>query len=70
MSLIKKSVLSNFNSVNYTATIQLIGSDKAYLEGISVAKNISASEMIVGRNLLVVLLDEHNVKDAVVVAVY
>jgi hypothetical protein len=70
MSLIKKAVLNYFDPVNYIATVHLIGSDKAYLEGVSVAKNISASEMIAGRNLLVVLLDGHNTKDAVVVAVY
>ena len=37
MSL-KKGVLKSFNSGDYTATVQLAGSYKVYLEGIAVAR--------------------------------
>ena len=69
MSL-RKAVLKSFNSGDYTATIQLGGSYKAYLEGIAVARNLPAVEMALGRKVAVVLFDEHNPKEAVVIAVY
>ncbi len=69
MSL-RKAVLKNFNSGDYTATIQIAGSNKAYLEGIAVARNIPSAEMVTGRKVVTVFFDEHNTKEAVVVAVY
>ena len=69
MSL-KKAVLKSFNSGNYTATIQLAGSYKTYLEGVAVARNLPAAEMALGRKVAVIFFDEHNPKEAVVVAVY
>ena len=69
MSL-RKAVLKSFNSVDYTATIQVSGSYKAYLEGVAVARNIPAVEMAAGRKVAVIFFDEHNTKEAVVAAVY
>jgi len=67
---LRKSVLRSFNSGNYTATIQLAGSYKVYLEGVAVARNLPSAEMITGRKVAVIFFDEHNPKEAVVVAVY
>ena len=67
---IRKAILKSFNSANYTATVQLAGSLKVYLEDIAVARNLPAAEMIAGRKVAVVFFDEHNPKEAVVVAVY
>ncbi len=69
MSL-RKAVLKSFNSGNYTATIQLTSSYKAYLEDIAVARNLPAVEMALGRKVAVIFFDEHNPKEAVVIAVY
>ncbi len=69
MSL-RKGVLKSFNSGDYTATVQLASSYKVYLEGVSVARNIPASEMTAGRKVAVILFDEHNAREAVVVAAY
>ncbi len=69
MSL-RKGMLKSFNSGDYTATVQLAGSHKVYLEGIAVARNLPAAEMALGRKVAVVFFDEHNAKEAVVVAVY
>ena len=66
----RKAILKSFNSGDYTATIQLCGSYKAYLEGIAVARDIPASQMALGRKLVVIFFDEHNPKEAVVIAVY
>ena len=69
MSL-RKAVLKSFNSGDYTATLQVTGSYKAYLGGIAVARNLPAAEMAVGRKVAVIFFGEHNPRDAVVVAVY
>ena len=67
---LRKAMLRSFNSGNYTATIQLAGSYKTYLEGIAVARNLPAVEMALGRKVAFIFFDEHNPKEAVVVAVY
>jgi len=67
---LRKAILKSFNSGDYTATVQLTGSYKAYLESIAVARNIPAAEMALGRKVAVVFFDEHNPKEAVVIAVY
>ena len=69
MSL-RKAILKGFNSTSYTATIQLTASRKVYLEGVAVARNLPAVEMVVGRRVAVTFFDEHNAKEAVVIAVY
>jgi hypothetical protein len=46
------------------------GSYKVYLEDIAVAGNIAAAEMTAGRKMAVLFFDEHNPKEAVVIAVY
>ena len=67
---LRKGVLRSFNSSNYTATVQLAGSYKVYLEDITVARNLPTAEMVLGRKVAVIFFDEHNAKEAVVVAVY
>ena len=69
MSL-RKAILKSFNSGDYTATIQLTGSYKAYLEGVTVARNLPLVEMVIGRKVAVIFFDDHNAREAVVVAVY
>ena len=67
---VRKGVLKSFNSGDYTATVQLAGSYKVYLEGIAVARNLPAAEMALGRNVAVIFFNDHNPKDAVLIAVY
>jgi hypothetical protein len=67
---LRKAVLRSFNSGNYTATVRLASSYKVYLEDIAVARNLPSGEMVTGRKVAVVFFDEHNPKEAVVVAVY
>jgi hypothetical protein len=68
--IVKKAILRSFNSENYTATIEISGSGNTYLEDVPVARNLPAPEMSAGSNLVVIFFDAHNVKDAVVMAVY
>ena len=67
---IRKGMLKSFNSSNYTATVQLVGSYKVYLEDITVARNLPTAEMTTGRKVAVIFFDEHTPKEAVVIAVY
>ncbi len=67
---LRKAVLRSFNSGNYTATVQLAGGYKVYLEDVTVARNLPVTEMTSGRKVAVIFFDEHNPKEAVVVAVY
>jgi len=67
---LREGVLHGFSPTEYTATVQLAGSHKVYLEDIVVARNLPSAELIVGRKVAVVFFDEHNTKEAVVVAVY
>lgn len=67
---LRKGVLKSFNSGSYSATVQLSGSYKVYLEDIAVARNIATEEMVAGRKIAVLFFDEYNPKEAVVVAVY
>jgi len=67
---LRKAVLRSFNSGNYTATVQLVGGYKVYLEDVTVARNLPVAEMTSGRKVAVIFFDEHNPKEAVVVAVY
>ena len=67
---LKKATLRSFNSGNYTATVQLSGSYKVYLEDVTVARNIQSAEMTTGRKVAVMFFDEYNPKEAVLLAVY
>jgi len=67
---LRKGVLKSFNSGAYTATVQLASSYKVYLEDVAVARNLPSVEMVAGRKVAVIFFDEHNAKEAVVMAVY
>ena len=67
---IRKGILKSFNDSVYTATVQLSGSYKVYLEDIPVARNIPSSEMTAGRKVAIVFFDEHQAKETVIVAVF
>ena len=67
---LRKGMLKSCDSGAYTATVQLASSYKAYVEDVAVARNIPSAERTLGRKVAVVFFDEHNVKEAVVVAVY
>jgi len=67
---VKRGLLKGFDSGDYTATVQLAGSHKAYLEGVAVARNLPVAEMTPGRQVAVVVFNEHNSSGAVIIAVY
>ncbi|MEW6155777.1 MAG: hypothetical protein AB1673_17625 [Actinomycetota bacterium] len=69
--MVVKGILRSWDSVNYKATAELVGSQKARLEDIAVARNIPSAEMVAGRYLAVqVFGGRPDPKEAVVVAVF
>jgi len=67
---IRKAILKGFNAGSYTATVQISGSNTAYLESVAVARNIPQAEMVSGRFLAVLFGDAHNPAETVIIAVY
>lgn len=67
---VKYARLRGYDPAAHTAALEISGGSRAYLEGVKVARNIAADEMVNGRGLVVVFLAEHNAQTAVVVAVF
>ena len=67
---IRKAILKGFNAGSYTATVQISGSNTAYLESVAVARNIPQAEMVSGRLLAVLFGKAHNPAETVIIAVY
>lgn len=67
---VRQGNLKSFDLSSYTAAVQLSGDNRAYLEGVKVARNIDAGEMTAGRRVAVIFFDKHNAGEAVVAAVY
>lgn len=68
--MIKRGILKAFDSVTYTATVQIAGSLSVWLEDVPVNRGIETTDMVVGRNVALIFLDPGNPSDAVVVAVW
>jgi hypothetical protein len=68
--IIRKAFIRSFDTQLFVATLQLSGSDKAYMENVTVARSIPSAEMVSGRRAAVLFFDENSASDAVVIAVY
>lgn len=67
---VRAGVVKAFDVGTYRATVQIAGSDAAWLHGTPVARNIAAAEVVAGRRCAVLFLDDTNPEDAVVIAVW
>ena len=67
--MIEVAVLKSFDSQDYRAGVQLVGSVTTYFDDINVARNIPSAEMTVGRHVIVAI-PHGNPRDAVIIAVY
>ena len=67
--IIRKGTLKAFDSGTYTATVQVAGSLSVWLEDVPVARNIDATEMVVGRNCALISFSESDPRDALLVGV-
>ena len=66
----RRGVVKSFSPGSYRASVQVAGSLSVWLDGVRVARNIAAAEMVAGRGCAVVFFDESNPEDAVLVAVW
>ena len=68
--MVTRAVLVAFDGVTYTATIRPAGSPGRAVAGVTVARNIAAVEMVVGRNVAVASFTPGDPTDASVIAVW
>lgn len=68
--MVRRGVVKSFDAASYTATVQVAGSLAVWLEGVPVARNIAATEMVAGRRCALLFFSETDPSDAVLVAVY
>ena len=68
--MVRKAVLKSWNAGTYTADVQVLGSDKAYLVGVTVARSIESAQMVVGRNVVLQVFPGQDPREAVVIAIY
>ena len=69
MALLKKATIKSYNSGTHKADVQIAGSLAVWLDGIRVATNIPAADVITGRQCSVLFLDPSNQDDAVVITI-
>jgi hypothetical protein len=67
---LRKGILKGFDPGSYTATVQLAGSPREYLEDIKVARHLPAAEMIAGRQVALFFFAKSNAREALLFAVY
>lgn len=67
---IHPGILKAFDGGSYRVRVQLTGSIHMSLENVPTSRGILAAEMVAGRNVTVLILDETKADDAVVIAVY
>jgi hypothetical protein len=67
---VRKGTVKGFNAGPYTATVQVAGSLSVWLADVPVARNIAATEMVVGRRCALIFFSESDPRDALVVGVY
>lgn len=67
---IHPGILKAFDAGGYVARVQLTGSIHMSLSDVATSRGIASGEMVVGRKVTVLILDETKADDAVVLAVY
>ena len=68
--VIKHGILQTFSSANYTASVLLLEATSAFLTGVPVANAVDGTSALPGALCAVLFFDEHNPRDAVVLAVF
>ena len=69
-ALIMPGTLKAFNSGTYKARVTITGSLQMSLDNVPVSRAIPSGEMVAGRKVALLLLDETKATDAVVLAVW
>ncbi|MCH8850122.1 MAG: hypothetical protein IIC89_04780 [Chloroflexi bacterium] len=70
MPTIHIATLRAFNSGTYKARVTLTGSLQMSLDNVPVSRAIASADMVAGREVSVLVIDETKATDARVIAVY
>ncbi len=68
--IIKRGLLQAFDSSTYTASVLLLEATSCALTGIPVTNVLDQASAVVGALCAVLFFDQHNPKDAVVIAIF
>ncbi len=69
MTVIKKAIVKSYDAATHKAAIQIAGSLGVWLEGIRVATDIPAADVVVDRQCTVLFIDPSNQDDALVLTI-
>ncbi len=69
MTVLKKAIIKSYAAAEHKATVQIAGSLGVWLDGIRVATDIPAADVVAGRQCTVLFLDPSNQDDAVVITI-
>jgi hypothetical protein len=69
VTVIKSAIIKSYAAATHKATVQIAGSLGVWLDGIRVATDIPAADVVAGRQCTVLFLDPSNQDDAVVITI-
>ena len=69
MTVIKKAIVKSYDAATHKAAVQIAGSLGVWLEGIRVATDIPAADVVVDRQCTVLFIDPSNQDDALVLTI-
>ena len=67
---LRRAVLRAFDATTYTATIQVVGSRSAFLDGVPVSRGLPAAELVPGRDCVLLLFEATDPSDAMLLGVH
>ncbi len=68
--IIKRGILQSFDNTTYTASVLLLEATSTMLSSVPINTNMDATSAQVGAYCAVLFFDEHNLQDAVILAIY
>ncbi len=69
MAVLKKATIKSYDAATHKAAVQIAGSLAVWLDGVPVATDIPAADVVAGRQCAVLFLDPSNPDDAVVATI-
>ncbi len=66
---LRRAVLRSFDAATYTATVQVVGSRSAFLDGVPVSRGLPAAELLPGRDCVLLLFEPTDPSDAMLLGV-
>ncbi len=70
MTTLKRATIKSYSGATHRASLQIAGSLSVWLDGVPVATDIAAADVVAGRECAVLFFTDDNPDDAVVICVY